>query len=234
MFVLIILLTSIFYIQCLVRSSVDYDTPNGNCTVKEPVYASQIGRNRFVRCYNKLDLIETRLSYDKIRFLDINSRRFIRINHVSDIRGWTMNDGWVRISWKRFNIRHHHLEYTPSLYGELIYIRDRGNVHIFIRSFGEESVPTATPRQGSTTKLSTTSSPVSTTKLSTTHVQPTRNSKGNIGVNNYIYLGFLAIIPLMITLVVVKYYRRKPAVVKHIAERQQRSLMFYNNAYDDC
>ena len=157
----------LFFSTCaaFTRSFIDYDTIVGNCTRECPVFAKPIDGNH-ISCYEKMALVERIRPWQTVEFFDVNSPRWFRFRYVTKVMYF---DGyrWLKTSCEIFRGR---VLIVPTA-GQLLYVEDRHDRHVFFRSFGTFST-TAVPITSTTTGFSSTfkalSSTVSPTSRSST------------------------------------------------------------------
>ena len=124
------LLTLFVSVECLTRSFIDYNTVIGNCSQERPVFGSKVTGGE-VGCYEKYGMVSV-MPYQRVDFFDVNRRKYFSIRFISrslafDGRRWKKND--LIIS------QHHRLMIVPKP-GQLLYVRDRHDRHVFFRTFG--------------------------------------------------------------------------------------------------
>ena len=157
----------LFFSTCaaFTRSFIDYDTIVGNCTRECPVFAKPVDGNH-ISCYEKMALVERIRPWQTVEFFDVNSPRWFRFRYVTKVMYF---DGyrWLKTSCEIFRGR---ILIVPTA-GQLLYVRDRHDMHVFFRSFGTFST-TVVPITSTTTGFSSTfkalSSTVSPTSRSST------------------------------------------------------------------
>ena len=157
----------LFFSTCaaFTRSFIDYDTIVGNCTRECPVFAKPVDGNH-ISCYEKMALVERIRPWQTVEFFDVNSPRWFRFRYVTKVMYF---DGyrWLKTSCEIFRGR---VLIVPTA-GQLLYVKDRHDRHVFFRSFGTFST-TAVPITSTTTGFSSTfkalSSTVSPTSRSST------------------------------------------------------------------
>ena len=152
----------LFFSTCaaFTRSFIDYDTIVGNCTRECPVFAKPVDGNH-VGCYGKMALVEKIRPWQTVEFFDVNSPRWFRFRYVTKVMYF---DGyrWLKTSCKIFRGR---VLIVPTA-GQLLYVKDRHDRHVFFRSFGTFST-TAVPITSTTTGFSSTFKALSSTVLPT-------------------------------------------------------------------
>ena len=102
------------------RNSIDLNTPVGNCSNTSPVYAKPINLELPPACYPIFKLVRLDFSFEKLLFIDINTRQYLTIRHITAAKKFVRND-WQDFepSFERFGQQ---IEYVAPHFGQLIYI----------------------------------------------------------------------------------------------------------------
>ena len=176
---MIYLLLCIAFVQGIIRGPVDE-----KCSEKYPVWGKPVDDARAgrARCCEKGELV--RISYpdfQTIEFLEIQRPRWVKICGVTKSLIWTLNR-WETYDINRFVVIRHHLR-VPVAPGQLLYVEDCLDRHIFFRTWGKEKQgeggTTTTPRATGTPHSSTTTArttTLETTAAATTTIRATRSS----------------------------------------------------------
>ena len=249
MIIVIFLMT--LAVEGCIRSTIDYSTFLGNCTKERPIFGSPV-TGKDIGCHSSKNLVKTVELYERIKFMDINEMKYLKVVSITEIKIWEQYK-WIPVPNDRFRVHRAHLIFVPPPYGQLIYICDNEYVHLFIRTFGPELQPTLVPttRKEITTSIATTLA--KTTSIVTTQITtPSIVNFTTILTSNKPTTGYSLTTPstvspvsqpwwviavvigllLAATTVLVGLYYRKQEKRKKNKRHETRALIFYNNAYD--
>ena len=135
--------------EAITRSYID-----AGCNATVPVFSAQVGGDR-IGCFGKHDLVVGRKSWQSVYFYDVNYIQSFRVRHPTKMLGFDGKE-WVGIKLK---IMYHLLTIVP-VSGQLLYVRDRRDSHLFFRTFGHFG-PLITTRSPSTPRSLMSSAPSS-------------------------------------------------------------------------
>ena len=174
-----LLVISLLQVEAIVRGPIDE-----GCSFSHPVWGKPVDGTDATGCLAREDLITIRYpDFQSMSFLDIQHPVWVKICGVTKALIWR-NNYWIDYDIDQFRIIRHHLR-VPVAPGQLLYIQDCLDRHLFYRTWGEEKgggggggATTTTTTTTRITKAATTRSRPKTTVLpeTTTTTTTTRTT----------------------------------------------------------
>ena len=165
---ILLVFISILQVEGIIRGAID-----SGCSFDQPVYGRPVDGNGATGCYARRDLARIRYpDFETSSFWDIQAPKWIKICDVTKSLVWRGNR-WVDYGIDKFTIIRHHLR-IPVAPGQLLYVQDCLDRHLFYRTYGKEKGTVATTTTTTmTTRTTTTKMALTTTTTTTTTARAT-------------------------------------------------------------